>query len=88
MEGRFHAIGRARVRSRASVSVEYSGQSAMFELDFGLGEPNAEQQVLQVVGAGIFELPEIVEADGLVSVQTRQLPVGKVTILIRFVPVG
>jgi len=88
MEGRFHAIGRARIRSRASLSVEYSDQGAMLELDFGLGEPNSEQQVLKVVETGTFELPEIVMPHELVSVRTRQLPVGTVTILVQFEPVG
>lgn len=85
---RFHAIGRARVRSKATASVEYDGQPALLTLDIALGEPNAERPILQIDRTGTFALPGLVEAQELVSVRTRHLPTGRVTIVIAFEPVA
>ena len=84
MEDRFHAIGRAPGRSRATVSVEYGGRPAHLELDFALGEPNAERPILQVDRTGTFAFPGIVEPRELVSVRARHLPVGEVKMIVRF----
>lgn len=84
----FYAIGRARVRSKATASVEYGGQLALLGLDIALGEPNAERPILQIDRPGTFSLPGLVEAQELVSVRARHLPTGTVTIVIQFEPVA
>jgi hypothetical protein len=85
-EEHFIAVGRAKARSQATAIVEHEGKQALLSIDFGLGEPGHERQILQVDHTGTFPLPGVIESNELVSVRPRALPKGEVKVTIRFKP--
>lgn len=87
MPSTFHAVGRARLRSRATAIVGYQGKPAFVSIDFALGEPGKERQIFQVDRTGVFPLPGTIEPNELVSIRPRHCPTGEVTLEIRFEPI-
>jgi hypothetical protein len=68
----FHGWWRPPVRSRVSIEVLVSGAVAPVPVEFGVGEPGSEVVVLRVTASRPsekFTLPDIVDADSLLSVR-------------------